>query len=90
APWSPTGTCGLQSGHRSVQLFVRTPAQLGKCAFLFSENTHFDLVKLKKYQVKPLFKKAHFPSCANSQFAVTSFSMGVFGSRSQEGRDLLR
>ena len=37
-------------------------AQLGKCAFLFSENTHFDLVKLKKYQVKPLFKKAHFPS----------------------------
>ena len=65
-------------------------AQLGKCAFLFSENTHFDLVKLKKYQVKSLFKKAHFPSCANSQFAVTSFSMGVFGSRSQEGRDLLR
>ncbi|MCG4825719.1 hypothetical protein, partial [Adlercreutzia equolifaciens] len=66
------------------------PPQLGKCAFLFSENTHFDLVKLKKYQVKSLFKKAHFPSCANSQFAVTSFSMGVFGSRSQEGRDLLR
>jgi len=35
-------------------------SQLGKCAFLFSENTHFDLVKLKKYQVKPLFKKNTF------------------------------
>ena len=28
--------------------------------FLFSENNHFYLVKLKKYQVKPLFKKSTF------------------------------
>ncbi|MFR1168155.1 MAG: hypothetical protein ACLSDQ_11590, partial [Adlercreutzia equolifaciens] len=62
---------------------------LGKCAYLFSENPHFDLIKLKKYQVKPLFKKAHFPS-SQPPISRPLYFMGVFGSRSQEGRDLLR
>ena len=36
-----------------------------------------------------LFKKAHFPS-SQPPISRPLYFMGVFGSRSQEGRDLLR